>query len=39
VDPIACGLAIAGTVLDYLRTGIFSSDVTIGPTFIKGKTF
>ena len=39
VDPIACGRTIAGTVLDYLRTGIFPSDVTIGPTFIKGKTF
>ena len=39
VDPIACGRTIAGTVLDYLRTGIFPSDVTIGPAFIKGKTF
>ena len=39
VDPIACGRTIAGTVLDYLKTGIFPPDVTIGPAFIKGKTF
>ena len=39
VDPIACGRVIAGTVLNYLRTGIFPPDVTIGPTYIKGETF
>ena len=39
VDPMVCGRTIAGTVLDYLKTGIFPADVTIGPTYIKGKTF
>ena len=39
VDPIACGQFIAETVLAYLKTGIFPADVTIGPTYIKGKTF
>jgi DNA-binding LacI/PurR family transcriptional regulator len=38
VDPIACGRTIAVTVLDYLKTGIFPCDVTIGPTYIKGET-
>jgi hypothetical protein len=36
---MVCGRTIAGTVLDYLKTGIFPADVTIGPTYIKGKTF
>ena len=39
VDPIACGRAIAETVLAYLATGTFPPDATISPTYIKGDTF
>ena len=39
VDPIACGRAIAETILKYLATGTFPLDATIGPTYVKGETF
>jgi DNA-binding LacI/PurR family transcriptional regulator len=38
-DIKAAGETMARCVLEYLRTGVFPSDVTVGPAYIRGETF
>jgi DNA-binding LacI/PurR family transcriptional regulator len=38
-DCVAVGETVARCVLEYLRTGVFPSDVTVGPAYIRGETF
>ena len=38
-DSVAIGGTIARCTLDYLRTGVFPSDVTVGPTYVRGESF
>lgn len=38
-DPIDWGRIVSESVLGYLKDGAFASDVTIGPKYVRGKTF
>ncbi len=38
-DCVAVGETVARCVLEYLRTGVFPSGVTVGPAYIRGETF
>ena len=39
VDSMADGSIVAAAVLEYLKTGAFPSGVTVGPKYVRGKTF
>ena len=39
VDSIADGRTVASAVIEYLKTGAFPSGVTVGPKYVRGKTF
>ena len=38
-DSERIGKTVARCTLDYLRTGVFPSDVTVGPTYVRGESF
>ena len=38
-DPIDWGRVVSESVLGYLKHGVFASDVTIGPSYVRGETF
>ena len=38
-DNAAIGERVAACVLEYLRTGIFPKDVTVGPKYVIGESF
>ena len=38
MDPVDAGSRVAEGVLEYLKTGVFPTDIVIGPRFFKGET-
>ena len=39
MDCKVAGETVASSVLEYLRTGVFPTDVVIGPQYVRGESF